>query len=50
MKLTIAGYGAVGQAHHKVFGNHYDIEIYDPFKGYDTMSCLLYTSPSPRDS
>ena len=38
MKLTIAGYGAVGQAHHKVFGNHYDIEIYDPFKGYDTMS------------
>ena len=38
MKLTIAGYGAVGQAHHKVFGKHYDIEIYDPFKGYKDMS------------
>ncbi len=38
MKITIAGYGAVGQAHHKVFGGHYDIEIYDPFKGYKDMS------------
>ena len=38
MKITIAGYGAVGQAHHKVFGKHYDIEIYDPFKGYKDMS------------
>ena len=38
MKITKAGYGAVGQAHHKVFGKHYDIEIYDPFKGYKDMS------------
>ena len=33
MKITIAGYGAVGQAHHKEIGGHYDIEIYDPYKG-----------------
>lgn len=33
MKLTIAGYGFVGKAHHELL-KHYDITIYDPAQGY----------------
>jgi len=34
MKITIAGYGFVGQAHYELIKDHYDVTIYDPAKGY----------------
>jgi UDPglucose 6-dehydrogenase len=37
MKFTIAGYGYVGKAHYELFKDYYDIEIYDPALGYETI-------------
>jgi len=34
MRIGIAGYGFVGQAHHNALNNYYDILISDPDKGY----------------
>ena len=34
MKITIAGYGFVGQAHEAVLKDKHDIQIYDPRLGY----------------
>ena len=38
MKITIAGYGAVGQAHEQLLGCFVDVEIYDPYKGHKSFS------------
>lgn len=35
MKLTIAGYGFVGQAHESVLKDKFTVNVYDPFKGYN---------------
>jgi len=37
MKITIAGYGFVGQAHEAVLKNTFDINIYDPYKGHNVF-------------
>ena len=34
MKITIAGYGFVGKAHHELLKDKHDITIYDPELGY----------------
>lgn len=34
MKITIAGYGFVGQAHETILKQKFDVNIYDPYKGY----------------
>ena len=34
MKIGIAGYGYVGQAHEHILKEYYDIIISDPAKGY----------------
>jgi len=35
MKITIAGYGFVGQAHYELLKDMYEVNIYDPWKGYN---------------
>jgi len=37
MKITIAGYGFVGQAHHELLKSKHNITIYDPYKDYNNF-------------
>ena len=38
MKILIAGYGTVGKAHETYLKPSFDVEIYDPWKGYKDIS------------
>ena len=38
MKILIAGYGTVGKAHETYLKPSFDVEIYDPWKGYKEIS------------
>ena len=37
MKITIAGYGFVGQAHYELLKDTHNITIYDPYKDYNNF-------------
>jgi UDPglucose 6-dehydrogenase len=37
MNITIAGYGFVGQAHESALKEKFNVNIYDPYKGYNTF-------------
>jgi len=59
MKIIIAGDGKVGSTLAKQLSSEgYDLTLIDAKskvlemseERYDIMACLLYTSPSPRDS
>jgi len=36
MKILIAGYGFVGKAQELVLKGYHDVEIHDPYKGYES--------------
>ena len=38
MKILVAGYGTVGKAHETYLRPSFDVEIYDPMKGYNDIS------------
>jgi UDPglucose 6-dehydrogenase len=52
MKITIAGYGFVGQAHYELLKDTHDITIYDPHKDYKDFgspeAVIVCVSTPPR--
>ena len=50
-KANIFGTGTANTAHAQYFiGNSFLNPLTDPKSGLEENNCLLYTSPSPRDS
>lgn len=50
-KITIAGYGYVGQAYEALLKNSFDINIYDPQKGYTEFGnpdAVIICVPTPQ--
>lgn len=53
MNITVAGYGFVGIAHEAVLKEKFDVNVYDPYKGYNVFGnpdgVIVCVSTPPND-